>query len=181
VRSRYERGAWERRRRKAPGTSVQVADRVELPVSVEAAWQRLREVEGAAACLPGLVAGSLHPAGDGAFEATMRQTTLGVTASWALRAEFVASDADRRLEVRLSGEDARLGMTMSGNATVTVADAGGRAALDYRSDVRVEGRLAATGGPIIRGVVEQTLKSFVDSLAGREPEARRGLRGRLRR
>lgn len=181
MKPRYERGAWARSGRKAPGTSVQFADRVELPVSAETAWARLRDVEAAAACLPGLVAGSLRPAGGGAFEATMRQTTLGVTASWALRAELVASEADRRLDVRLNGRDARLGMTMTGDATVTVADDGGRAALDYRTDVRVEGRLAATGGPIIRGVVEETLRSFVGSLAGREPEARRGLKGRLRR
>lgn len=179
VRSRYDRGAWERRR-KAPGTSVEVADRVELPVDAETAWARLRDVDAAAACLPGIVPGSLR-AVDGGYEAELRQTALGVTATWALRAQLSPSDADRRLDVRLEGDERRLGMRMEGEATVSVAD-GAATALDYRGRISVEGRLAASGAPIVRNVVEGTLRSFVDSLAGREPEPPRpGLLRRLAR
>lgn len=179
VRSRYDRVAWERRR-KEPGTSVEVADRVQVPVDAATAWARVRAVEAAASCLPGLVPGSLHALGDGRFEAMLRQTALGVTATWRLQAELTPSEADRRLEVRLEGDEPRLGMRMRARATVAVEASDGAAVLDYRGDVRIDGRLAASGAPIVRGIVEETLRRFVDSLAGGETRRADGLLARLR-
>jgi carbon monoxide dehydrogenase subunit G len=176
VRSRYDRGAWERRRKEAR-IRVDVADRVELPVGAETAWARLADIESVATSLPGLVPGSLRALGGGVFEASMCHAALGVTGRWTVRAEIAADDPSRRLVVRLSGQEPLLGMRLGGEMAAFIAAVGERAELAYRGDFLVEGRLAAAGRPIIRAVVEQASRGFVRSLSEPEPTPG-GSRGR---
>ncbi len=166
--------AWNRRRRATPKAEVDVADRVIVPADGEAIVARLRDVEFVAGCLPGLVPGSLAPAEDGAFRAQPRQTAVGVTATWDLVIGLDAPPARQGVAVALSGSEARLHLTMAGTADVDVgAGEAGGTPVDYRGHVAVEGRLAATGGPIIRRIVGEILERFVAALAASGREAPR--------
>lgn len=155
---------WSRRKRQPPRTTVDIEERVPLGVPAPDAYARLLDVESVGLCLPGLVPGSLRPDGDGSLRAVLRQTALGVTATWQLLVTMRPSPEARRLEIGLDGREQRLGMHLVGTADVAVVESGARATLSCTGHVSVEGRLAAAGGPIIRKVVEETLRRFVSAL-----------------
>ncbi len=168
--------AWNRRRRPTPKAAVDVADLVVVPAGAEAIIARLRDVEFVASCLPGIVPGSLAPAQNGTYGAEMRQTAIGVTATWTITIALDAPPTRRGVAVVLSGAEPRLHLTMTGTADVDVgADGDAGTPVDYRGHVVVEGRLAATGGPIIRRLVGEILDRFVVALAasGRASRATR--------
>jgi carbon monoxide dehydrogenase subunit G len=168
---------WGERAKKKPSTTVDVADRVEVDAAQAAVWARLGDVDAVAQCLPGLVEGSLAPAGDKRYTALLEHSAMGFTAHWDMVATIELSEPDQRMHVVLEGKDPKLGLTMDGWATVVLdgaaGDGGGRtSALDYTGHVHVEGSLAGVGGPIIRGIVGDALDRFVGGVSGREPETK---------
>jgi carbon monoxide dehydrogenase subunit G len=181
---------WGDRAKRKPSTTVDVGDRVEVDAAPSTVWARLEDVDAVANCLPGLVAGSLAPAGDNRYTAGLEHSAMGFTARWDLLATIELSQPEQRMHVVLEGKDPKLGLTMDGWATVVLDGAtengGGRtAALDYTGHVHVEGSLAGVGGPIIRGIVGDALDRFVQGVSGREVEEKPGpfarLRARIRR
>ena len=167
---------WGERARRKPSTTVNVGDRIEIDAAPAAIWARLEDVDAVAECLPGLVEGSLAPAGDGRYAGLLEHSAMGFTAHWNLLATIELSAPERRMHVVLEGKDPKLGLTMDGWATVVLdGDGGDRVStLEYSGHVHVEGSLAGVGGPIIRGIVTDALDSFVQGVSGREPEARPG-------
>jgi carbon monoxide dehydrogenase subunit G len=168
---------WGERAKRKPSTTVDVADRVQVEAAPAVVWARLEDVDAVALCLPGLVEGSLEPAGDNRYTALLEHSAMGFTAHWDLLATIELSAPDQRMHVVLEGKDPKLGLTMDGWATVVldgaVGDAGGRtSALHYTGHVHVEGNLAGVGGPIIRGIVADALDRFVEGVSGRQPEAK---------
>lgn len=160
---------WERRRR-SPRTTVDVADDVPLAAPAEEVYERLLDVETAALCLPGLVPGSLAKDGVDSFRAVVKQTVIGVPATWRLRTTMQPDPATRRLTIGLEGDEPRLGLHLVGAADVVVRERPTAAcALEYTGHVEVEGRLAATGAPIINRLVDETLRSFVAALGTTAP------------
>lgn len=172
---------WGERAKRKPSTTVDVADRVAVDAAPAVVWARLEDVDAVARCLPGLVEGSLAPAGDNRYTALLEHSAMGFTAHWDLVATIELSEPEQRMHVVLDGKDPKLGLTMDGTATVVVdaagADAGAEgagSALDYNGHVHVEGSLAGVGGPIIRGIVSDALDRFVQGVSGREPEPKLG-------
>jgi carbon monoxide dehydrogenase subunit G len=165
VRDRADTSAWDRRRRAPPRAVVDVADTVALTTAVADVYPRLADAGFVAACLPGLVPGSLAANHDGSYAAAVRQTVVGVTATWQLRVTVEPDEPRHRVDIYLSGSERRLRMTMLGGAGVTVAQTNTASSkLTYTGHVEVEGRLAAAGGPIIRRLVGETLQRFVARL-----------------
>ncbi len=173
--SRGGRHEARERRRCTASTSVDLADRIALVLTPHDAWRRLKDVEAVATCIPGLVPGSLERVGEHEFRGSRAKTALGVPATWSLRADVLPSEDDRRLEVRLEGEEPRLGLPLSGWARLEVA--AGTASpsdLDYRAHVEVASRLAGAGGPVIREVVDNIVRRFVASVGDVREAAPRG-------
>jgi carbon monoxide dehydrogenase subunit G len=143
-------------------------------------WQRLQDVDAVASCLPGLVPGSLVVLGEDKYSAQLEHSAMGMTAHWDLRATMQLSD-DRRLRVLLDGDDKRLNLAMNGWAEVDVqSEDADRTALDYKAHVRVDGSLAALGGPIVRGIVTEALERFVIEVSGDTAPERATTAGRVR-
>jgi carbon monoxide dehydrogenase subunit G len=175
---------WGERAKRKPSTTVDVGERVEVDAPPAAVWARLEDVDAVAQCLPGLVEGSLTPAGENRYTALLEHTAMGFTARWDLLATIELSTPEQRMHVVLEGKDPKLGLTMDGWATVVLdgaAGAGGRraSALDYTGHVHVEGSLAGVGGPIIRSIVSDALDRFVHGVGGGEPETKLGPLARL--
>lgn len=176
---------WGERAKRKPSTTVDVGERVEVDAAPAAVWSRLEDVDAVAQCLPGLVEGSLAPAGENRYTALLEHTAMGFTARWDLVATIELSAPEQRMHVVLEGKDPKLGLTMDGWATVVLdggnggdggdVGSGGRAsALDYTGHVHVEGSLAGVGGPIIRSIVGDALDRFVQGVGGSEPETKVG-------
>jgi carbon monoxide dehydrogenase subunit G len=164
---------WSKRTaNKTAGTTVTLDDRVLVPTSADVAWTRLEDIPLVAACLPGLDPSTLVHEGDGAFRARMTNTVMGISANWDLRATM-RPDAHRRLlNVVLDGEDSKLNMKLHGTADVVVrAEDEAQSTLDYTANLRIDGSLAAMGGPIIRSILADAIAQFVSVVGGRtEPE-----------
>jgi carbon monoxide dehydrogenase subunit G len=159
---------------------VQLSDQVVVDAPPESAWTRLSDVAFVAECLPGLEPSSLEEVDEGVFRARMVHAAMGVNAKWDLEARITPSPAERRLDVVLNGKEPRLNMQMSGSANVALQpNPPIGSTLDYTADIRVEGSLAAMGGPIIRSVMTDALAQFVAAVGGQEAEAP-PKRGRLR-
>jgi carbon monoxide dehydrogenase subunit G len=170
---------WGERAKRKPSTTVDVGERVKVDAPPAAVWARLEDVDAVAQCLPGLVEGSLTPAGENRYTALLEHTAMGFTARWDLLATIELSTPEQRMHVVLEGKDPKLGLTMDGWATVVLdgsaGGVGGRtSALDYTGHVHVEGSLAGVGGPIIRSIVSDALDRFVHGVGGGEPEAKLG-------
>jgi hypothetical protein len=69
---------------------------------------------------------------------------------------------------------------MDGDANVVVRpEPAAGSALDYNGVIRIEGSLAAMGGPIIRSIVSDALSEFISAVGGEEKQKRAGWFGRL--
>jgi carbon monoxide dehydrogenase subunit G len=166
VRASAKSDAWGRRSRSTPKTEVELADTATVAVGIDRVLALLRDVNFVAGCLPGLVPGSLTPAADGAYNARMKVSVVGVTAIWELNGSLDAPSDVPRIALTLTGQEPRIRMSMNGGVTVVVRDAGpSGTVLDYRGRVVVEGRVAATGGLIIRHIIDQVLERFLAKIA----------------
>jgi len=160
---------WSKRTaKKTAGTTVVLDDTVSVPTSTDVVWARLEDVPLVASCLPGLDPTTLVDEGDGVFRAQMRNTVMGISANWDLRATIRPDSARRVLEVGLEGEDQKLNMKLHGTAHVLVQSQGElESLLDYVADLRVDGSLAAMGGPVIRAIIADAITQFVSVVGGR--------------
>jgi carbon monoxide dehydrogenase subunit G len=173
---------WSKRTaKKTAGTTVSLEDVVALPTTPDVVWARLEDVPLVASCLPGLDPATLESIGPNAFRAKMTNTVMGISAHWDLQAT-IRPDIDRRvLDVQLEGDDPRLNMKLAGLASVAVrADDTGRALLDYNANLRIDGSLAAMGGPVIRSILGDAIAQFVAVVGGREPVEQTSPLARLR-
>ncbi|MEU6228959.1 SRPBCC domain-containing protein [Streptomyces sp. NPDC047042] len=162
---------WSRRTaKKTAGTTVVLDDVVVVPVTPATAWTRLEDVPLVASCLPGLVPGSLVAESENVFRARMVYTVMGISANWDLKAAIEPDPARHFLAVTLEGEDTRLNMKLKGTAGVLVrAEESGHALLDYTANLRIDGSLAAMGGPVIRSILSDAIGQFVEVVGGQEP------------
>jgi carbon monoxide dehydrogenase subunit G len=173
---------WSKRTaKKTAGTTVELDDAVAVPATPDTAWARLEDVPLVASCLPGLDPATLVAVGPNTFRATMTNTVMGISANWDLRAT-ISPDAERRtLRVVLDGVDPRLNMRLDGVADVAVRPHElGQALLDYTANLRIDGSLAAMGGPVIRSILSDAIAQFVAVVGGQEQVERPSLLVRLR-
>jgi len=166
--------AWGRRKREEPSTTVDLADKIEMSVSADVAWRHMQDIKAVAACIPGLVPGSIEQVSEDTFRGTLRHLALGVPSTWQLEAAVTRADPDRRLLIHLEGEEERLDLHLSGDAALSIDQVDELAALTYTGDLTVRGRLAGAGGPIIERVVASIIERFVESVgAGGQVAPRR--------
>lgn len=167
--------------KKTPGTTVELADRVEVPVSQDQVWARLEDVPLVASCLPGLDPASLVAESATVYRAQMVNTVMGISANWDLRATIEPDARSRRLKVLLDGTDTRLNMKMDGVAQVDVVPGteSAQAILDYTANLRIDGSLAAMGGPVVRSIMADALNQFISVVGGVE-QTRRSLWSRIK-
>lgn len=181
--TRDKNDTWSKRKRPTPKAEVSLADRMTVEASPSDVLTRLRDAEFVAGCLPGLVPGSLKLREDGIYLAQMRCKAVGVTATWDLEVSHDASPDVSGIAITMAGKDPKLNLTMNGSANVDVSPVEKtKAELDYKGYIVVEGRLAATGGPLIRRIVDEILERFIVAIAAQgeaEPEGPRtnGLAG----
>lgn len=167
--------------KKTPGTTVELDDRVEVPASQDQVWSRLEDVPLVASCLPGLDPTTLVAESASVYRATMVNTVMGISANWDLRATIEPDAGRRRLKVLLDGTDTRLNMKMDGVAQVDVTSgtAPTQAVLDYTAHLRIDGSLAAMGGPVVRSIMADALNQFISVVGGVE-QTRTGVWGRIK-
>jgi carbon monoxide dehydrogenase subunit G len=166
---------WSKRTsKKTVGTTVVLDDKITVPVTPDRAWTRLEDVPLVASCLPGLDPASLVAESEHVYRARMTNTVMGISANWDLRATIEPDASTRTLRVVLDGADPKLNMKLDGTATVDVrpAEAADESLLDYVANLRIDGSLAAMGGPVIKAILADAIEQFVSVVGGQEPPQR---------
>lgn len=150
-----------------PSTTVSLTDTVVMPVAPGVAWRHLHDIEAVAACIPGLVPGSVEQVGVDSFRGSLRHLALGIPSLWRLTARVEISEPDRTLTIHLDGTEERLDLALVGDARLSIGSGEATcAALAYSGDLTVTGRLAGAGGPIIERVVASIIERFVEAVGG---------------
>jgi carbon monoxide dehydrogenase subunit G len=136
----------------------------------EQVWAALADVQQTALCIPGVE--SVRADGENTLTGVMKVRVGPV--SIALDGKVVVrerNDGERRLVMSLEASDRRVGATVQGTITVSLAadQSGqpGQTALLVDADVNLLGKLAGLGQPIIRLKAEQTLREFAKNLTKR--------------
>jgi carbon monoxide dehydrogenase subunit G len=171
----------KRTAKKTPGTTVVLDDVVSVPVSPDQAWIKVSDAQFVASCLPGVDTATLTEEQPNVFRARMVNSVMGIDANWDLKATILPDEVARSLKVVFDGRDTRLNMKMDGDANVVVRPDEGGAALDYDGNIRVDGSLAAMGGPIIRTIIRDSLDEFIAAVGGQESAKRMSWFARVRR
>ncbi len=180
------RADWSKRTaNKTAGTTVVLDDVLVVPVTADQAWSRLEDVPLVASCLPGLDLSTLVAESENVFRARMVNTVMGISANWDLKATIQPDPDQRVLTVLLAGEDTKLNMKLNGDAKILVLDGSvGESLLDYTANLRIDGSLAAMGGPIIRSILADAIAHFVAVVGGQDAPVKtpwhRKLRDKIR-
>ena len=164
------RADWSKRTaNKTAGTTVVLDDVLVVPVPTDEAWSRLEDVPLVASCLPGLDLSSLVAESENVFRARMVNTVMGISANWDLKATIQPDPEKRVLTVLLAGEDTKLNMKLNGDANILVLEGSAdESLLDYTANLRIDGSLAAMGGPIIRSILSDAIAHFVTVVGGQD-------------
>jgi len=167
-------GAWDKRRRATPSTEVLLDDTIDVPVDLETAWLFLQDTRAIAGCIPGLDPASIVQDSETRFQGSMRHVALGVPSTWALVADVQRDGDAHTVEIHLNGVEPRLNLSLVGETNLALSAIDARQVrLAYEGDLKVEGRLAGAGAPIINRVIESIIEQFLKEVgsAGRVPSA----------
>lgn len=133
----------------------------------EQVWAALADVQQTALCIPGVE--SVRPEGESTLTGVMKVRVGPVSVT--LDGKVVVrerNDNERRLVMSLEAGDRRVGATVQGTMTVSLAAGqAGQTALLVDADVNLLGKLAGLGQPIIRLKAEQTMREFAKNLTRR--------------
>jgi uncharacterized protein len=145
-------------------------ERVEIPVSIEDAWEFLWQVERLASCLPGC----RHPK---EVEPKKRYQVQIEDHIGPFRVHFdldvVVQEAKERefIRVLVTGQDKRLGATQNVMLNVRLSEVERRkTALDVTADVELLGKIATLGQFAIKRKIKDVVKGFTQNIqAALEP------------
>jgi len=169
-------GDWSRSQRSVPSTTVELDDTLDVPVDLDTAWVFIQDTRKIAACIPGLDPESVVQESATRFRGVLKHVALGVPSRWDLTADVQRADAAHELGIQLDGAESRVGLTLSGSTRLVLSSVDqAHARLAYSGSIRVEGRLAGAGSPIIHRVIENIIQRFlveVGSAGQRAPEGR---------
>jgi uncharacterized protein len=155
-------GAWDKRRRELPSTEVRLDDTIDVPVDLDTAWRFIQDTRAIAACIPGLDPSSVRQDSETRFHGSLKHVALGVSSTWALVADVERDEEAHTARIHLDGVEPRLNLTLAGDTTLALSDVDDRhARLTYAGNLKVEGRLAGAGGPIIDRVIASIIERFL--------------------
>jgi uncharacterized protein len=138
-----------------------------IDASADTAWRLLADMAAVAECMPGAQITEKIDASH--YKGQVRVKLGPAAAAFAGTIEVLATDpAQRRIQLRGKGTDAKGGSAASMDLTAEVRGAAGnRSELIGRAEVTLTGKLASFGGRMINQVSDQILKQFGQNFAGR--------------
>jgi carbon monoxide dehydrogenase subunit G len=168
-------GAWDKRRRELPSTVVRLDDTIDVPVDLDTAWRFIQDTRAIAGCISGLDPSSVRQESETRFYGSLKHVALGVPSTWALVADIERDERAHTARIHLDGVEPRLNLTLVGDTTLALSGVDGQhARLAYAGELKVEGRLAGAGGPIIDRVIASIIERFLMEVGSAGQGAPRG-------
>lgn len=135
----------------------------ELPLSPEAVWKVLWDIERMVACVPGC-AGAITIEEGRRYEATIVEKVGPFKVTVPLQIEVLSAQSGRDLRLHASGKDTKVGTEVSFDLNLTLEPSGDRTQFQMAVDATVVGRLVSLGQAVIKLKGDQQIGRFAEAL-----------------
>lgn len=135
----------------------------ELPLSTNAVWSMLWNVEHMVRCIPGCT-GATVVEDQKRYRATIVETVGPFKLEIPLEIEISSIDVGRSMRMRAVGKDRRIGTEVTWDLALKLEPQGEHTKFHINLDAIVVGRLVSLGQAVIKLKGNQTLTRFAESL-----------------
>lgn len=134
-----------------------------LPLTAEAVWSMLWDIERMVRCVPGCTGATVVEAGK-RYQATIVEKVGPFKLEIPLDIEIGAADVARSLRMRAVGKDRRIGTEVTWDLALELESQGAHTQFHVTVDATVVGRLVSLGQGVIKLKGNQTISRFAESL-----------------
>ena len=133
--------------------------KIDLGVPIDTAWAFLIDINKFTACLPGIE--EVRQIDDKTFEGTLAATVGPISGKFNFRSTILESKPPEQMVVRTEGTDSVTKSTVSADMKVDLRKVSEeKTQMNYKADVKINGRLAILGDMILRATATLILQEF---------------------
>ncbi len=137
--------------------------KIDLDVPVRQAWEFLIDINKFSTCLPGI--DEVKQIDDKTFDGIISATVGPISGKFSFRSTIVESRPPDQMVVRTEGTDSVTKSTVNADMTVDLREISeNKTEMDYRADIKIEGRLAILGDMVLRATATLILQEFARRL-----------------
>jgi len=136
---------------------------IDLGVPIANAWEFLIDINKFKDCLPGIE--EVRQIDDKTFEGTLAATVGPMSGKFNFRSTILESKPPEQMVVRTEGTDSVTKSTINADMTVDLCKISEeKTEMNYKADVKINGRLAILGDMILRATATLILQEFARRL-----------------
>ena len=136
---------------------------IDLGVPIANAWEFLIDINKFKDCLPGIE--EVRQIDDKTFEGTLAATVGPMSGKFNFRSTILESKPPEQMVVRTEGTDSVTKSTINADMTVDLCKVSEeKTEMNYKADVKINGRLAILGDMILRATATLILQEFARRL-----------------
>jgi carbon monoxide dehydrogenase subunit G len=137
--------------------------KIDLDVAMQKAWDFLIDINKFSACLPGI--DEVKQIDDKTFDGMISAAVGPISGKFNFRSTILESRPPEQMVVRTEGTDSVTKSTVNADMTVDLRQvAESKSQMNYRADVRINGRLAILGDMVLRATATLILQEFTRRL-----------------
>lgn len=137
--------------------------KIDLNVPVQKAWDFLIDINKFSTCLPGI--DEVKQIDDKTFDGVISATVGPISGKFNFRSTILESRPPEQMVVRTEGTDSVTKSTVNADMTVDLRSISEtKSQMDYRADVKIQGRLGILGDMVLRATATLILQEFTRRL-----------------
>ena len=137
--------------------------KIDLEVPAHKAWDFLIDINKFSKCLPGI--DEVKQIDDKTFDGVISATVGPISGKFNFRSTILESRPPEQMVVRTEGTDSVTKSTINADMTIDLHNLSEtRAQMDYRADVKIQGRLGILGDMVLRATATLILQEFTRRL-----------------
>ena len=137
--------------------------RIDLDVPVRKAWDFLIDINKFSTCLPGI--DEIKQIDDKTFDGIISAAVGPISGKFNFRSTMLESKPPQQMVVQTVGTDSVTKSTVNADMTVDLRQVSEtKSQMDYKADVKINGRLAILGDMVLRATATLILQEFTRRL-----------------
>ncbi len=133
--------------------------KIDLEVPIDDAWAFLIDINKFTACLPGIE--EVKQIDDKTFEGMLAATVGPISGKFSFRSTILESKPPEQMVVRTEGRDSITKSTVTADMKVNLYKVSEeKTEMNYKADVKINGRLAILGDMVLRATATLILQEF---------------------
>jgi carbon monoxide dehydrogenase subunit G len=137
--------------------------KIDLEVPAQKAWDFLIDINKFSTCLPGI--DEVKQIDDKTFDGIISAAVGPISGKFNFRSRILESRPPEQMVVRTEGTDSVTRSTVNADMTVDLRQVSqSRSQMDYKADVKINGRLAILGDMVLRATATLILQEFTRRL-----------------